>query len=113
MNFVEIMTKGGIAMWPLLLLSILSVTTILERIWFWSRVLFREKQILNRILEAAHRNWDLVEKIAKEHVNHPMGNFVYSPFKLSNPDPDVFHFSFAGIVWYSLGFNSSSKFDQN
>ncbi len=91
MNFVEIMAKGGIAMWPLLLLSILAVSTILERIWFWSRVLFREKQILNRILEAAYRNWDLVEKIAKEHINHPMGSFVYAPFKLSNPDPEVFH----------------------
>lgn len=91
MNFVEIMAKGGIAMWPLLLLSILAVSTILERIWFWSRVLFREQQILNRILEAADRNWDLVEKIAKEYINHPMGNFVYSPFRLSNPDPEVFH----------------------
>ncbi len=91
MNFVEIMAKGGIAMWPLLLLSILAVSTILERIWFWSRVLFREQQILDRILEAAHRNWNLVEKIAKEHINHPMGNFVYAPFKLSNPDPEVFH----------------------
>ncbi len=91
MNFAEIIAKGGIAIYPLLVLSVLSVATILERIWFWSQVLFREKQILNRIMEAAERNWDLVEKIAKEHINHPMGNFVYSPFKLSNPDPEVFH----------------------
>lgn len=91
MNFAEVIAKGGIAIYPLLVLSVLSVATILERTWFWSQVLFREKQILNRIMEAAERNWDLVEKIAKEHINHPVGNFVYAPFRLSNPDPEIFH----------------------
>ncbi len=91
MNFLEIIEKGGISMYPLLLLSVLSISTILERLWFWSQVVFKEKKIFNRIMEAAERNWDLVEKIALEHINHPLGNFVYSPFKLSNPDPDIFH----------------------
>ena len=91
MNFLEIIEKGGISMYPLLLLSVLSISTILERLWFWSQVVFKEKKIFNRIMEAAERNWDLVGKIALEHINHPLGNFVYSPFKLSNPDPDIFH----------------------
>jgi biopolymer transport protein ExbB len=76
-SFVDFITKGGIAIWPLLFLSVLSVSTILERLWFWSRILFQEQKILNRIIEAAHRNWDLVGKIAQEHINHPLGNFVY------------------------------------
>ncbi|MGF1589667.1 MAG: MotA/TolQ/ExbB proton channel family protein [Pleurocapsa sp.] len=91
MNLLEIIDKGGIAMYPLLFLSILSISTILERLWFWSRVVFKEKKIFNRIMEAAERNWDLVGKIAQEHINHPLGNFVYSPFSLLNPDPDMFH----------------------
>ncbi len=91
MNLMEIIDKGGIAMYPLLFLSILSISTILERLWFWSKVLFKEKKIFNRIMEAADRNWNLVAKIAQEHINHPLGNFVYSPFKLSDPDPEVFH----------------------
>ncbi|MGL5835624.1 MAG: MotA/TolQ/ExbB proton channel family protein [Waterburya sp.] len=91
MNFLEIIEKGGISMYPLLLLSVLSIATILERLWFWSRVVFQEKKIFNQIMEAAERNWDLVGKIAQEHINHPLGNFVYSPFRLSNPDPDMFH----------------------
>ena len=91
MNFLEIIDRGGIAMYPLLFLSILSVATILERLFFWSRVVFKEKKIFNRIMEAAERNWDLVGKIALEHINHPLGNFVYAPFRLSDPDPDMFH----------------------
>jgi len=91
MNLIEIIEKGGPAMYPLLFLSILSISTILERLWFWSRVVFKEKKIFNRIMEAAERNWDLVDKIAQEYINHPLGNFVSSPFKLSDPDPDMFH----------------------
>jgi biopolymer transport protein ExbB len=91
MNFLEIIDKGGIAMYPLLFLSVLSIATILERLWFRSRVVFQEKKIFNQIMEAAERNWNLVGKIAQEHINHPLGNFVYSPFRLSNPDPDMFH----------------------
>jgi len=87
----EIITKGGVTIWPLLVLSIISVATILERIWFWSRILLREKKLLKRIMDAANLNWDLVAKIAQEAKNHPLANFVYSPLQLSNPDPDVFH----------------------
>lgn len=91
MNFLEIIEKGGPSIYPLLVLSVLSTATILERLWFWSRVVFKEKKIFNHIMEAADRNWDLVGKIAQEHINHPLGNFVYSPFKLIDPDPDMFH----------------------
>jgi biopolymer transport protein ExbB len=85
------MQKGGPAMWPLLFLSILTLSTILERLWFWGKVLFKESQVLNRIIETATINWDMTAKVARDNRTHPMGNFLYAPFKLSNPDPEVFH----------------------
>ena len=91
MTLEEIILKGGIAIWPLLLLSILSVTTIIERLWFWSQVLLQEKTIIDRVSEAAELNWNLVAKIAREYRKHPLGNFIYSPLKLNDPEPDVFH----------------------
>ncbi len=78
-------------MWPLLFLSILTLSTILERLWFWGRVLVKEGQVLNQIMETAARNWDMVAKVARDRRNHPMGNFLYAPLRLSNPDPEVFH----------------------
>jgi biopolymer transport protein ExbB len=90
-NLAELLVRGGVAIWPLLFLSVLSVGTILERTWFWARVLPKERLILDRIMEAATLNWDLVEKIAREYINHPLGHFLYSPLRLSEPDPDVFH----------------------
>ena len=91
MTLAEIMEKGGVAMWPLLFLSILALGTIIERVWFWSRVLLQEGQILEIIMEATARNWDEGEEIARDYRKHPLGNFLYSPLRLSNPDPEVFH----------------------
>ncbi len=91
MNIAEIMQKGGVAMWPLLFLSVLSLSTIIERLWFWTRFMLKEGQILNRIMDAAARSWDLAPKVAREHSNHPIGHYLYAPLRLPNPDPEVFH----------------------
>ncbi len=91
MTLPELVEKGGIAIWPLLFLSILALGTILERIWFWSRVLLKEEQILNSVMDAATSNWDKVEEIASRYRNHPLGKFLYLPLQLDHPDPDVFH----------------------
>lgn len=91
MTLTELVEKGGIAIWPLLFLSILALGTILERIWFWSRVFLKEEQILNSIMDAATNNWDKAEEIASRYRNHPLGKFLYTPLQLTNPAPDVFH----------------------
>jgi biopolymer transport protein ExbB len=36
-SFSELMNQGGPIMWPLLILSVLGVTLIFERCWFWLR----------------------------------------------------------------------------
>ncbi len=37
MTFGELMTKGGYVMWPLLVLSVVAVTLLLERAWYFLR----------------------------------------------------------------------------
>ena len=91
MTLAEIIDKGGVAIWPLLLLSILALGTIIERIWFWWRVLLKEKLIFNSIIRAADRSWELVEEIVRAYRLHPIGNFLYAPLQLYNPEPEVFH----------------------
>ncbi|MDJ0658088.1 MAG: MotA/TolQ/ExbB proton channel family protein [Crocosphaera sp.] len=91
MNIQEIMTKGGVAMWPLLILSVLSLSTIIERSLFWIRFLLKEGKILNQVLETAARNWEAAPKVAREYSKHPLGSFLYGPLRLANPDPEVFH----------------------
>jgi len=89
-NISEIFVRGGIAMYPLLLLSILSFATIIERIWFWRKILTHEREIAGRVLEAARRDWGAATEIARKSSNQPVGRFLHSALELQDPDPEVF-----------------------
>lgn len=90
MNIQELFQKGGPAMWPMLVLSILSLSTIIERLWFWASLLSKEKQIVNRILEAARSDWGAANEMARQANRQPIGRFLSAPLRLYNPEPDLF-----------------------
>ncbi|MEB3212371.1 MAG: MotA/TolQ/ExbB proton channel family protein [Leptolyngbyaceae bacterium] len=90
MNIFELFTKGGIAMVPLLILSIMALSTIIERIWFWSKILTREREIVGRVLESARREWGAARDIARRSFDQPVGRFLYSALELDDPDPEIF-----------------------
>ncbi len=87
---IELFEKGGISMWPLSFLSILSLSTILERLVFWLGVISKEKELINRILEAARYDWQVAQEIAKQASKQPIGRFLYAPLRLQNPEPELF-----------------------
>jgi len=90
-TFQDIIDKGGVAIWPLLFLSILAMGAIFDRLWFWSRVLLQERQILMSIMDTAYRNWDAAVEVARDYRDHPMGRFFFTPLNLQEPEPEVFH----------------------
>ena len=90
MNISELFRQGGIAMWPLLFLSILALGTIIERIWFWSKILTREREVSGRVLEAARREWSAATTLSQRANQLPMGRFLFSALKLKDPNPEVF-----------------------
>ncbi len=90
MDVVQIFRDGGPAMWPLLALSILSLSVIIERLWFWVRILTQEKEIVNRVLNTASANWLSATELAKRAVNQPIGRFLYAPLRLIKPEPELF-----------------------
>jgi biopolymer transport protein ExbB len=90
-TIAELFEKGGVAMWPLALLSVLALGTILERIWFWLGLLSREKETIDKILDASNTgNWDRAVQIAREARHRPIGRFLYAPLRRKNPDPETF-----------------------
>jgi biopolymer transport protein ExbB len=90
LNVADLFEKGGPTMFPLLLLSILSLTAIFERSWFWFGILTKEREIVNRILDPVRRNdWVTAAEVARQAYDQPIGRFLYSPLQLKNPDPEL------------------------
>lgn len=90
MDILDLFKKGGPAMWPLLVLSVLSLSVIFERLWFWLRILTQEKEIVNRVLDAAGENWEIAQAIAEQARDQPIGRFLYAPLRLQKYDPETF-----------------------
>ncbi len=89
MNIGEIISKGGIAIYPLLALSILALGTIIERVWFWSQVLLQEKETVRRILDTASQNWQVAREVAEDTKKLPIGRFFLAALQLVDPDPEM------------------------
>jgi biopolymer transport protein ExbB len=89
-NILEVFQKGGPAMYPLLALSVLSLSVIFERLWFWLRILSQEREIVDRILDAARDNWGLATDLAKQATNQPIGRYLYAPLRLQKADAETF-----------------------
>ncbi len=91
MNALELLDKGGPAMYPLLVLSLLSLATIVERIFYWIRILSKEQEIVDKVIDASsHNQWDLATQIARQERKKPIGRFLYAPLKRPQSDPDSF-----------------------
>jgi biopolymer transport protein ExbB len=89
-DILDLFKKGGPAMWPLLVLSVLSVSVIFERLWFWLRILSQEKQVVERVLDAAIDSWEIATEIAQKATDQPIGRFLYAPLRLQKSDAETF-----------------------
>ena len=90
MNIEEIVNKIGPVVWPLLFFSVLSLSVIFERIWFWLRILTQERKIVDRVIDAARDDWGIAAEIAERASRQPIGRFLYAPLSLPRRDPETF-----------------------
>jgi biopolymer transport protein ExbB len=90
----DLFKAGGPVMLPLMALSVMAVTVIAERCWFWVTILLSEKQTASQILIAAHQDFNSAAQIAKLAEHTPVGRFLLAPLALikpeSKPDPELF-----------------------
>jgi biopolymer transport protein ExbB len=89
-NAIELIEQVGPTIWPLLLLSTLTLGTIFERLWFWSNLLRGERKTATQIIEAARRDWDEATHLARQFSNQPIGRFLFTPLRLANQEPEIF-----------------------
>ncbi len=86
----DLFIQGGPIMWPLLFLSVLSIACILERSWFWFKLLSQEDRIVRDVLKAASYDLEKAAAIASSALNFPIARFLLAPLKLKQPNPETF-----------------------
>ena len=87
----DLFLQGGPVMWPLLGLSVLTLTRAIERAGFWIRLLGREHEIVSLVLDAARYDLNKAVAIAQQARSLPIGRFLLAPLQLQNPNPETFH----------------------
>ncbi|MBF2015218.1 MAG: MotA/TolQ/ExbB proton channel family protein [Rivularia sp. T60_A2020_040] len=102
MNIQEIVRKIGPVVWPLLFFSVLSLSVIFERIWFWLRILTQERKIVDRVLDAAQDDWSVATEIAERATHQPIGRFLYAPLVLPRRDPETFRLALESTAEHEL-----------
>ncbi|HEY9617325.1 MAG TPA: MotA/TolQ/ExbB proton channel family protein [Microcoleaceae cyanobacterium] len=90
MNVVELLAKGGVTIIPLLLLSLVSLSIIFERLWFWFGVFSKERETVDRVLDTARHDWQAAAEVARRAYDQPIGRMLYSPLQLKSSDPELF-----------------------
>ena len=86
----DLLIAGGPVMWPLLVLSAMTLATGIERVIFWARLLSREDRIVQEVLAAAKYNLDDAKAIADSARDLPIGRFLLAPLQLRDPSPETF-----------------------
>jgi biopolymer transport protein ExbB len=96
MNMLNIFSAGGVVMIPLLGFSILTVTLILERLFFWQRIIRRQETPVREFL-TQYRRYPPPEVIEKKlipqlqkNADLPLPRIFLAALELDKPNPEDF-----------------------
>jgi len=84
--------KGGLAMYPLLIFSIISIGLIVERALFWSKIQKETPVFIQEVLNTYKRkSLDAALKVCEQYNTHlPMARIFGAAFRLGETDEDQF-----------------------
>lgn len=88
--FDFLLSTGGVVMWPLLGLSVLSLTAVLERSLFWLRTLRRQQSTIRRVFGLYHGDPESARILLERHTNLPIARIFLAAIDLRQPTPEQF-----------------------
>jgi biopolymer transport protein ExbB len=75
---------------PLLGVSLVATTLILERLWFWVRLLRQQRSLVRRVLDSYRKAPDAALATLKQHQHLPAARIFLAALTLSDADPEEF-----------------------
>ncbi len=90
MSIVKLFQDGGVVMYPLLALSLLSLTLVIERILFWSKVVRQQNRLIQEVLTLYPRTPRAALQKLEQSTNLPMARIFLAALELEKATPDEF-----------------------
>src|ERR671938_1899878 len=89
LDLVEIIQRGAIATYPLILLSVISITVIFERLWFLRNIGSATARMTETLLEPLKKGQrDLAIAICRQNSNSPAGRIFLNILDRENLRPE-------------------------
>jgi biopolymer transport protein ExbB len=83
-------TAGGVVMLPLLGFSILAVALILERIFFWSKVVKRHDAVVREALSLYKRSPRATFLLLEQNIDLPLARIFMAALEMEQATPEEF-----------------------
>ncbi len=90
MGISKLLASGGVVIWPLLAASILVVTLILERSWFWWQISQHQSRVVDRFLEDYGQHPKPAIQELEKQRSLPMARIFLAALSLDRATPDEF-----------------------
>ncbi|AGY57818.1 MotA/TolQ/ExbB proton channel family protein [Gloeobacter kilaueensis] len=98
MAVIEWFFRGGIVMYPMLLLSLISLAIIIERILYWTRLLPRQKAFVEQAFADERWQPEQLRKLINENADIPLGRIFGSALSIKTDDETAFRLALEGAA---------------
>ena len=89
-TILELFTRGGVVMIPLLGLSIYSLAIILERSLFWFKISRQQNKVIKQLLNLYRDDPQTANAMLKRHLNLPIARIFSVALSLERSTPQKF-----------------------
>lgn len=90
MRFIDLLSAGGIVMWPLLGFSLVAIVLIIERLFFWLRLLRRQDRVVRDVLRGYRSDFDAAVARLEKNIDLPIARIFLDAMHLEKTDPETF-----------------------
>lgn len=89
-TIMDFFRAGGIVAYPLLAFSIVGLALIGERLYFWFRVLRRQRTVVRNVLRAYMQDPYTAIQMLRKNANLPIAKIFLEALELDRPNPEEF-----------------------
>ncbi len=102
MNLAKLFADGGVVMYPLVAASILIVAFAIERLYFWTKMVKRQKLLIRTVLDLYQREYHLVIDRLEREQDLPIARIFLAAIRIKDATPEEFRLAMDSEVYAEM-----------